>query len=141
MKYKFLPHTADTIFEAYGKNFEEAFANAALAMEEIMTDTSKVEPKVEERIEAFGSDMKELLYDFLERFLVLKDVKNLVFSEIVVESIEKSEEGYKLSARARGEEFDSNKHEDRTLVKAVTYHGMKIGEKDGEKFVQVLVDI
>ena len=141
MKYKFFEHTADTIFEGYGETLEEAFANAALAMEEVMTDTSKVEAKTEERIEAKGEDMKALLYDFLEKFLILKDAKNLIFSEIKVERIEKTAECYKLTGTARCEEFNPEKHENKTHVKAVTYHEMNLGEKEGKKYVRVLVDI
>lgn len=141
MKYKFLPHTADVIFEGYGETFEEAFANAALAMEEVMTDTSKVEQKVEEKIEVESEDMKALLYDWLEQLLILHDAKNLIFSKFDVKKIEKSEKGFRLTASIWGEEFDPARHEDRTVVKAVTYMNMEIGEKEGKKYVRVLVDI
>ena len=42
VKFKFLEHTADAKFQAYGKNMEEAFSNAALAMFSIITDTKKI---------------------------------------------------------------------------------------------------
>jgi SHS2 domain-containing protein len=141
MKFKFFEHTSDTIFEAYGKTFEEAFANAALALQDIMTDTAKVAPKLEEKIAAEGDDMKALLYDFLEKFLILKDAKNLVFSKISVGKIEKTKDGYRLKASAKGEPFSSTKHAERTSIKAITYHEMEIGEKDKKKYVRILVDI
>ncbi|MFQ6010310.1 MAG: archease [Candidatus Aenigmatarchaeota archaeon] len=141
MEYKFFEHTADTIFEGYGKSYEEAFASAALAMQEVMTDTSRVEAKQEEKIEAEARDMKALLYDFLEKFLILKDAKNLVFSKFEVKRIDKTDRGYRLEAKAWGEEFNPEKHEDKSHVKAVTYHEMEIGEKEGKKYVRVLVDI
>lgn len=140
-RFKFFEHTADTIFEGYGRTFEEAFANAALAMEEVMTDTAKVKPAKEEKITASGQDMKALLYDFLEKFLILKDAKNMLFSKISVVEIKETKEGYKLQATAKGEAFNPNKHTDKTVVKAVTYHEMEIGEKDKKKYVRVLVDI
>jgi SHS2 domain-containing protein len=141
MKYKFFEHTADTIFEGYGSTLEEAFANAALAMQEIMTDTKKVKPAKEEKIKACGDDLKALLYDFLEKFLILKDAKNLVFSEVNVNKITESNGEYRLTAVARGEKFNPKKHADKTVVKAVTYHEMELGEKNGKKYVRVLVDI
>jgi SHS2 domain-containing protein len=140
-RFKFFEHTADTIFEGYGKTYEAAFANAALAMQEVMTNTAKVAPKQEEKISAKGVDLKALLYDFLEKFLILKDAKNLVFSEIKVEKITEGVGECRLTAVARGERFDSKKHTDKTVVKAVTYHEMEIGEKDKKKYVRVLVDI
>ncbi|MEM4115299.1 MAG: archease, partial [Saccharolobus sp.] len=39
--FEFFDHTADIGIRAYGRSLEEAFANAALAVFEIMTDTSK----------------------------------------------------------------------------------------------------
>ena len=141
MDYKFFEHTADTIFEGYGDSYEDAFAAAALAMQEVMTDTSKVEAKQEEKIEVEAKDMKALLYDFLERFLILKDSKDMVFSKFKVEKIEETKGGFSLKASAWGEAFDPGKHEDKTHVKAVTYHEMEVGEKEGRKFVRVLVDI
>ena len=51
MKFKFLDiTTADVAFEAYGKTLEELFANAALAMFEVMINTKQIEKKVEKRI-------------------------------------------------------------------------------------------
>ena len=140
-KYKFFEHTADTIFEAYGKTYEAAFANAALAMQEVMTNTAKVSAKQEEKITAKGQDLKALLYDFLEKFLILKDAKNLVFSEVKVEKITEGVGECRLTAVARGERFDPGKHTNKTVVKAVTYHEMEVGEKDNKKYVRVLVDI
>jgi len=34
MRFKFFKHTADVEFEAYGKTIEEAFENAAIALQE-----------------------------------------------------------------------------------------------------------
>jgi SHS2 domain-containing protein len=50
-KFEFLEHTADVYIAAYGKSLEEAFENAALAMFEVMTDTEKVSPDMENSVE------------------------------------------------------------------------------------------
>ena len=71
MKYKFLEHTADAKFQAYGATLEEAFKNAALAMFSIIVDTRKVNGKLEKRIHVDGADKKALLYVFLEELLYL----------------------------------------------------------------------
>ena len=44
-KYKFFDHTADVLFEAYGKTLSELFTNAALALQEIQVDIKTVSPK------------------------------------------------------------------------------------------------
>ena len=140
-KFKYFEHTADVEFEAYGKNLEETFENAALVTSEVMTDTKKVEPKTEEKISIESEDLKSLLYDFLEKLLILFDSKNLVFSEFKVNYIKKENDKFKLEASFSGEEFNPKKHESRTHVKAITYHQMDVGKKNGKHFIHVILDI
>lgn len=140
-RFKFLPHMGDALIEAYGSSLEEAFENAALAMFEVMTDTSKVEPLIEEIVEAEGFDLESLLYNWLESLLVMFDVNTRLYSKFKIESIKQTAEGYKLKARAWGEDYDSSKHEQRVGVKAVTYHMMNIEEKSGKWVLKFLLDL
>lgn len=43
-KFEYFEATADIGFKAYGNNLNEAFENAGLAMFNIISDTSDVEP-------------------------------------------------------------------------------------------------
>lgn len=131
----------DALIEAYGSSLEEAFENAALATFEVMTDTSKVEPSVEEVVEAEGFDLESLLYNWLESLLVMFEVNTRLYSKFKIESIKQTAEGYKLKARAWGEDYDSNKHEQKVGVKAVTYHMMSIEEKSGRWTLRFLLDL
>ncbi|MBR9682318.1 MAG: archease [Candidatus Aenigmarchaeota archaeon] len=136
MKFKFIEHTADVGIEAWGDDLAEAFENAAIGLFEIMTDTSKVEQTEKREFEVESEDKQSLLYDFLEKFLILRDSEGLMFSKFKV-----SIEGNKLKAEAWGEEFNSEKHESKTEVKAITYMDMQVGKKDDKHFVRVIVDI
>ncbi|KYH36651.1 MAG: archease [Candidatus Bathyarchaeota archaeon B24] len=140
-RFKFLPHMSDVFIEAYGSTLEEAFENAALAMFEVMTDTSKVEPSVEESVEADGFDKQSLLYNWLEKLLVLFETRMMLCSKFKIEKIEHEGEEYRLKAKVWGEEFDPGKHEQRVGVKAVTYHMMSIDEKDGRWVLRFILDI
>ena len=142
MKYKYLPHTADTKFVAYGKNIEEAFENAAVALTNVMVDSSGVKSKRTKKIAADGDDLQALLYNFLEQFLILLDSKNFFLSSVKKIKITKknSGSGYKLEAEAAGD--DAGKYE--TIgpqVKAVTYNDMQISCGKGKCSVQVVLDI
>jgi len=140
--YRHLPHTADVVVEAWGCSLEEAFEQAALGVFEVMTDTSRVRAVEERRIEAAGYDLKELLYDWIEKLLYHFDTEQLLFSKFSVDEIgEAGEGGYRLRARAWGEPYDPGRHESRTLVKAVTYHMMDIERSDGQVKVRFVVDI
>lgn len=140
-RFEFLEHISDAYIAAYGKSLEEAFENAALAMFEVMTDTSKVETKIERTFEASGYDEYELLYDWLEKLLIDYYSENLVFSKFKVEYIEKSSEGFKLKGRAMGERFDPSRHESRVEVKAVTYSLMEIYKENEMYVLKFVLDI
>jgi len=49
-KFKFLPHTADIKFQAYGKTLEEVFENSALALKEILVEDEKVKKNIKKNI-------------------------------------------------------------------------------------------
>ncbi|MCD6476571.1 MAG: archease [Candidatus Aenigmarchaeota archaeon] len=123
--------------EAYGKTLKEAFENAALGFWEIMTDTSKIKPKIKKIIKVKSENKESLLYDFLEQFLILHDSENLVFSKFKIIKFSENE----LECETWGEEFDPKRHIDKTSIKAITYHEMKIGKKNGKYFVHFIVDI
>ncbi|MBM4241752.1 MAG: archease [Euryarchaeota archaeon] len=139
MKFEFFEVTADVGYRAYGKNLEEAFENAALAMFEVITDTSKIKPEKERIIDIESEDHGALLYDWLTELLFLHDSEYLIFSRFKVE-IEKKDNLYHLKGTVWGEEFNSDVHEPRDEVKAVTYHLMDVKKKDGY-MVQVILDI
>lgn len=132
MKYKFLEHTADAKFQAFGKTLEEKFSNAALAMFSIMVDTKKVKPLIEKKINIKGEDKKSLLYNFLEELLFLLDTKLFLLNKVKKIKIENNS----LKAIVVG---DSVKEEYKLSgeVKAVTYNDMEITNT----FVQVVVDL
>jgi SHS2 domain-containing protein len=138
-KFEFIDiTTADVAFLAYGKDLNELFANAALAMFEVMIDTKKVKPVVKKGVAINGNDLQSLLFNWLNELLVYVDAENLAFSKFDVKVDEKK---LKLNAVCSGEKINRKKHETRTEVKSCTYHQMKIEKiKSGWK-AQVILDI
>ena len=139
MKYKFLPHTADVKFRAYGKTLEEAFSNAALALTKVITDPDKIEPKFEKTIEIESEDEKALLYDFLEQFLVLLDSEDFLLNSIKNLKIEKNEK-LRLKAVVTGD-TELDKYKTETHIKAVTYQEMEIKKEKNKYSLQVILDL
>ena len=140
VKYKFLEHTADAKFQAYGKSMEEAFSNAALAMFSIITDTKKIKKKIKKGIEARGHDLKSLLYNYLEELLFLIDTENFLLNHIEQLKLHKKEKEYFLEAIVVGDRY-SEKYKTTGDIKAVTYNEMEIKEEKGKVMVQVVLDI
>jgi len=139
-RFEWIEHPSDIGFRAYGRDLPEAFENAAIALFEIMTDTSRVEPRERVEIELEAEDEGALLYDWIDRLIYLHDARGLLVSRAEVE-IERRGRGLRLSASVWGEEFDPGRHESRTVVKAMTYHMMEIRCDRNGCCVQAVVDI
>ncbi len=139
-RFDWVEHPSDIGFRAYGRDLAEAFENAALALLEVMVDTSKVEPREETKVELEAEDDKALLYDWLDRLIYFRDSDIKVFSKFSV-NISKTQVGLRLTARIWGEIFDPARHKERTAVKAMTYHMMEIKQEPGKCYVQAVVDI
>jgi SHS2 domain-containing protein len=139
-RFEWVEHPSDIGFRAYGRDLAEAFENAALALFEIMVDTSKIEPREEVKIELDAEDEGALLYDWLDRLIYFHDSKNMVMSKFKAK-ISRTKDGFRLSAQAWGERFDPKKHPERTAVKAMTYHMMEIKQEKNRCSVQAVVDI
>ncbi len=80
-----------------------------------------------------------MLHDFLLEILFLFEVKNLGFKNFNVVITENSE--HILSAELFGEKYSQEKHGRVCEIKAVTYPGLFVGEKEGKWIAEVLCDI
>lgn len=136
-EYEIIEHTADIGVKAYGKSLSEAFANAAKAMFDIITDNSEIESVGEYEIQLEANDLEQLLVDWLGELLFLNAAKNLVFNFFNVILDEKK---FRLTAHVFGEKFDISKHKIGVEIKAVTYHILEVRNKR-PYHVQVLFDI
>ena len=143
LDFEFFDVTADVGFKAYGKTLEDAFENAANAMFEVITDTSSIKHQLIKKIKLESEDEYSILYDWLSELLFLHDADNLIFSKFNVrinQKLSKGQKRYYLEALVFGEEFDPSVHEQRTEVKAVTYHMMDIKSADSYT-LQVILDV
>ena len=137
-KYKFFEHTADAKFQAYGKNLQEAFGNAALAMFSIIIDTEKVKGEIRHDIECSSKDLKALLYDFLGELVFLIDTEDFLLSN--VEEVKIFKDGlYFLRAVVAGDK--AGNYEPSGDIKAVTYNEMEIKKGKNKVMVQVVIDL
>lgn len=135
--YRIIEHTADTGFEVSGSTKKQVFESAAKALFDMMWQVEALQDVKPENIEIKGSDLEELLVNFLEEFLYLYDAKGLVCTGVQVESLTAE----KVCARVRLQKFDEARDQELLGVKAVTYHQLFIGEKDGKWQAQVFLDI
>ncbi len=139
--YSHLEHTADVLIEARGRTLEEAFEYAGIGVYEVITDTSRVALSRRVDLDVEGLDLENLLYRWIEEALLYTDSEGLVFGKFSVCRILKEGDTYKLIGSAWGEEFNPDKHEHRTIVKAMTYAQMEIRKEAGCWLLRFVVDI
>jgi SHS2 domain-containing protein len=140
-KFEVLEHTADAYIRAHGCTMQEAFENAALAMFETMTDTSKVAQTHEETLEVEAEDQYALLYNWLETLLIKFETEGMLFSRFAVSNWRESPEGFKFEAKIFGEKFDPKNHPQKVGVKAVTYHLMMVIKENDRVILEFILDI
>jgi SHS2 domain-containing protein len=145
--FRYLDHMTDALIEAYGRTLDEAFENSAYGLVNTMFDLSNVSADLEVKIEANGYDLHSLLYDWLEKVMLIVLTDNFILSCFKVKISHANNmddsDAYFLRSKARGERLDLKKHSFKVEVKAVTYHEMQI-KQDKEKnlfITRFLVDL
>ena len=129
--YRFLEHTADIMFEAYGKSYEEAFENSAHAMFSIFGDAGASERAV---FSVTAHDIEELTVQALADMLAYMDTGEIIFSKARVLSYDAKK--HSLEIEAFGE-----KKRPRDSVKAVTYHELMVAHDKLGWTIRVLLDV
>jgi len=132
MEYRFLEHTADIMFEAYGKSYPDALQNAAKAM---FTLLGKAEEKEAVEMAVSAHNVGELTVHLLSDLLSHMDTHEMVFSRIVVKEFDVQRPS--VSVVAYGE-----KKRPRSSIKAVTYHELMVKEEAGNGWtIRILLDV
>jgi len=129
----------DAVLEAYGETLEEAFENAAKGLNDTMVELNTVIPDREIRITAEGHDLYSLLFDWLDKVMLLLVTDGIVMSDFSVKI--KQDKGYFLEGIAKGERLNLDKHHYKVEIKAVTYHEMDIKQEKGKAAVRFLLDL
>ena len=129
----------DAVIEAYGTTMEESFEYAAMGLCDTMVDLKVVVPRLEVNIKASGHDAHSLLFDWLDKVMLLLVADGIVMSEFKVKIARN--EGYSIEGVARGEKLDLVRHHYKVEIKAVTYHEMEITEEKSGVTVRFLLDL
>lgn len=138
-RYKYLKHTADAKFQAFGSTLEGVFTNAALATAALMWDWEKIQEKKTYIVKITGRDLEQLLFKFLEEILFLLDSQMFLLHSVERIHIKSNGGNYELIATFTGDDAIPG-YEIYGDVKAITYNEMRI-EKNDHYLVQVVVDM
>ena len=138
--YRYLDHVTDAYIEAYGDSMEEAFSYAAKGTINVMFKIKDIQSKSKLEFVVEGHDYSELLFNWLERILLLIAIDNKVMSDFEIK-ISKLDSKYQLTALTMTESIDLSKHGYRTEIKGVTYHEMEVLQEGGLNKVRFILDL
>lgn len=154
MRFEILDISGDIGIKAYGTSCEEAFVNAGTGMYNLITDVEKIEEKQEIAIEIKAESIEGLLVKYLNELIFYFDTYGFVGKRIEVVGAElqtasrdsqklslSKSPNFELKIKVCGEEFDPDRHERRLLVKAATYHNLRVEGINGRWEVEVIFDI
>ena len=130
-------HTADIGLEAWGATFGEALAEAGLGLQAIMLHGGAVRLRGSRMFEVTADDAGALVVAWLSELLYAFETDGWLSATIDVSVNDEC----RLSATARGETFDEERHVLGVGVKAVSYHDLAVQCESDAVRVRVILDV
>ena len=141
MSYRYLDHGADIGLEVVSDSLVGLFREAGRSVFSLMVEVDDIRAEESLELGVTNSSLEGLLYEWLSELLSLSNLNGHVYGDFPELTIEESNSGYELKARAEGEKINPERHELGTEVKAVTYQGLEIAEIDGGWRCRFVVDV
>jgi SHS2 domain-containing protein len=138
VSFELLDHPADVGFRAHAATLPQLFAECASALVSIILDPANVEPAQRFRLTAEGSEYESLLVNWLNEVLYYTDARRLALGRFDISLLSDTA----VECVAHGEPRDPLTHPARLIVKAVTYHQLRVTqETSGAWSADVYVDV
>ena len=130
---------ADCAVDLEGRDLDDLFETAALALAELMVDPATVPVTLERDVALEGAELDLLLYDFLSELIFLKDRDREVYTRGRVRVA--GEGPFQLRARLEGGVIDPEHTARRADPKAVTFHQFALERVEGGWRARLVIDI
>jgi SHS2 domain-containing protein len=137
MTFETFEHTADVGLRIRAGSLDKLFAEAGRAFfSQIVANPEAIRPVQQVEIKLAGSRRDDLLFDWLAELLYTFATRRLLLAEF---DVQVRDDG--LSALARGEPIEPERHKLDLEIKAITYHGLKVEQVADGWLAEVIVDI
>lgn len=138
--FEYFDHTADTLFRAYGKDFQEALANTILAVYNVIVDTNTIMGVTEKSFAVTASKQETLVYDLVEELLFLLDTESFLCHK-VRSCVVTEENGLWRAVIVLIGDTDASQYDVFGQIKSPTYNEMLIVEDKDKFFIQAVLDL
>ena len=136
-----IDHTADVGIKFYGRSFSEMLINAARGMFSLIVDRRTVRAKEEKHFKVIGKDCEEVAINWLRELHFFHQNKLFLFREFNIKNASENKGKFFISAIAKGENINLNKHLIKNEIKLVTYHKFYVKKINDVWEGQVIFDI
>lgn len=136
-RFTVLDISGDVGLTAFGDSLQETFVNAAIGMYSLMTDLDAVATTKTIDVSVESQSTDGLLVSWLNELIFHFDAYGFIGKKIDIKEFSEK----RISASIAGEEFDPERDEGKLLIKAATYHQLKIEKKDERWEISVIFDI
>ena len=136
-RFELIDISGDAGIRAFGKDLDDLFLNAAAGMYSLITDPGNVRPKKTIEIKTEGSSQEGLLVSWLNELIFHFDTYGFIGRVIHIHELHDT----LIRATVTGEDFTPEKHGGGLLIKAATYHKLKIERKEDHWEADVIFDI
>lgn len=136
-RFEPIDHTADVGYRLLAPTLEEIFVIAGRALFATITDIESIQQKLSTKISVIASDRESLLVAWLSELNYRCITAHELFGEFSIDALTPTS----INATVRGEKIDASRHEIRTEIKAVTYHGLFVRESSEGWEAQVIFDV
>ncbi len=136
-RFELIDISGDAGIRAFGSDLSELFANAAAGMYSLITDIDNVSPKKSIEIQASGNSPEGLLVAWLNELIFHFDTYGFLGKDIHINELCDT----LVKATLKGEDFDPERHGRGLLIKAATYHRLKIIREEDHLEADVIFDI
>mgnify|MGYP000297656332 CR=1 FL=1 len=137
-KYRELNVSGDLGLRSFGRDFNEAFENMIVGLSSLIADV-KPAANIEKKLQVEGSSREELVVNSLNELIYLFEVERFLPTSAKVSVGKKKKEFYCL-VELKGENLDLRTRKTRNLVKAATFHDLKIKDSSPAE-IRVIFDI
>jgi SHS2 domain-containing protein len=136
-RFELIDISGDAGIRAFGSDLSELFANTAAGMYSLIADPGSVMPQKSMEIKAEGASLEGLLVSWLNELIFHFDTYGFVGREIHIHKLSNT----LIITTVTGEDFVPEKHGMGLLIKAATYHKLKIERKENHWEADVIFDI
>ena len=137
VNYKLIDHTADFGLHVFGADPKDLFANAALAMFDVLTDIGSLRGLSSKNIRVTGEDWPDLMVNWLRELLFFWAGPEMLVKMVEIQAISARE----LSAIVKFDPYNPEQHTIKAEIKAVTYHQIQVSSGPSGWEAKIIFDV